>query len=182
MGTDRLDLWQIHDVRTKGELGAIEAKVGALEAFEEARKSGRARFIGVTGHHDPKVLVHAVKTWPLDAVMIPVNPIEGILGGFLDDVLPLALEKGLAVIGMKVLGGSHFILPGLGLTPRMLVRYALSKPVTLVVVGCSTRQEAAFLARTGKEFAPLTQEEEQALLKTVKPYARHLAYYRGHTS
>ncbi len=71
MGIDRLDLWQIHDVRTGADLEAVAAPGGALEAFLEARETGRVGRIGVTGHHDPAVLSHAVREWPVDAVMMP---------------------------------------------------------------------------------------------------------------
>ena len=75
------------------ELAMISAPGGALEAFVEAKSAGKVRFIGVTGHHDPRILTQAVRSWPVDAVMMPVNPVEGILGGFLTETLPAARKK-----------------------------------------------------------------------------------------
>ena len=138
MGLDHLDLWQIHDVRTERDLEAISSPQGALEAFVEAKAAGKIRFIGVTGHHDPSILTQAVRDWPVDAVLMPVNPVEGALRGFFDSTLPEAHRKGIAVIGMKVLGAGHYILPDLDMTPELLIRFALSQKITLAIVGCST--------------------------------------------
>jgi len=107
--TDYLDLWQIHDVRTIEDIESISAPGGALEAFIDAKTSGKVRFIGVTGHHDPDVLTTAIQHWPVDSVMMPVNPVEEILGGFLTSALSVAKTKKIAVIAMKILGASHYI-------------------------------------------------------------------------
>jgi predicted aldo/keto reductase-like oxidoreductase len=179
LGTDYLDLWQIHDVRTEEDFQTIAGPGGALEAFIEAKAGGKIRFIGLTGHYDPKILTKAVKAWPIDSVLIPVNPVEGILGGFLTSTLPAARAKGVAVIGMKVLGGSHFLIPGSGITAELLIRFALSQPVTLAIVGCSRPQEVKTLARIGRHFEPLSPEEQQQILDLYFPYAHRLAFYRG---
>ncbi len=179
MGTEALDLWQIHDVRTLEDIRAIEGPGGALEGFVQARDQGKVRFIGVTGHHDPGVLTMAVRSWPVDAVMMPVNPVEGVLGGFLDQTLPAAREKGIAVIGMKVLGASHYLFPESGVTPERLIRFALSQPITVAIVGCSTPAHVAALAGIGRSPDPLTSEEQQALLDAFRPYATQLGFYRG---
>ncbi|WP_292520969.1 aldo/keto reductase [Methanoculleus sp.] len=178
MGIETLDLWQIHDVRTFADVRALEAPDGALAAFIEARDSGIVRHIGVTGHHDPDVLSHAVETWPVDAVMIPVNPIEGALGGFLSSTLPAAREQEIAVIGMKVLGGSNYLIPDAGVTPEILVRYALAQDITVAIVGCSTPAEVQALAAAGRN-GPLRDDEAAALVEAFRPHARELAYYRG---
>ncbi len=179
MQTDYLDLWQIHDVRTAQDLDMISGKGGALEAFLEAKDSGKVRFIGVTGHHDPHILTRAVQDWPVDSVMMPVNPIEGILGGFLTGTMPLAKEKGVAVIAMKILGGGHFIIPELDITPALLTRYALSKDIDVAIVGCSTPAEVKALSDHGSAFEPVSDSEEAELLKAMKPYAERMAFYRG---
>jgi aryl-alcohol dehydrogenase-like predicted oxidoreductase len=181
MGISHLDLWQIHDVRTEEDLRFIGGPKGALEAFVEAKKVGKTRFIGVTGHHAPDILSQAVRDWPVDSVMMPVNPVEGAIGGFLDDTLPLAKEKGIAVIGMKVLGASQYILPELGIAPEMLIRYALSQDITVAIVGCATPQEVRALTKAGREFKPFSEEEQERVVNRFRPYAKGLAYYRGVT-
>ena len=179
MGLDHLDLWQIHDVRTEEAFDAISGPGGALEAFAAAKKAGKVRFIGVSGHHDPSVLVRAVQEWPVDSVLLPVNPVEAALGGFLDETLAEARKKGLAVIGMKVLGAGHYILPDLDVTPELLIRFALSQNITLVIVGCSTPEEVQTLTRVGRNFKPLSKKEQSEVIEKFRPYAARLAYYRG---
>jgi aryl-alcohol dehydrogenase-like predicted oxidoreductase len=173
-----LDLWQIHDVRTRTDLNAIAAPGGALETFLEAKEQEKTRFIGVTGHHDPAILAKAMSDWPIDAVMMPVNPVEGVLGGFLD-LIPLARKKGLAVIGMKVLGAGHYIMPELKASPDLLIRYALSQGVTVAIVGCSRPEEVKALADAGRDFIPFSSEELREIEARFEPYARGLAFYRG---
>ncbi|MBI5585653.1 MAG: aldo/keto reductase [Deltaproteobacteria bacterium] len=177
--TDYLDLWQIHDVRTEDDLKQIESPGGALAAFLEARDQGLIRHIGVTGHHDPAILTRAVTNWPVDAVLLPVNPVEGILGGFLDGTLPAAKRKGLAVIGMKVLGAGYYLQPGLGTSAEELIRYALAQPITVAIVGCSSPAEVETLAAVGRDAEPLSGQEQEEILGRFRPYVRRLAYYRG---
>jgi len=177
--TQYLDLWQIHDVRTEDELQQIAGPGGALEAFLEARASGRVRFIGVTGHHDPRILTKAIREWPVDAVMMPVNPVEELLGGFLTSTVPMAQEKGIAIIAMKTLGAAHYLIPQLGTTAESLIRYALSHQITVALVGCSTPEEVRILARAGAEQQPLSAQAKKDLMDTFKPHAERLAFYRG---
>jgi hypothetical protein len=115
----------------------------------------------------------------VDAVMMPVNPVEGILGGFLTVTLPAARRKGIAVIGMKVLGASHYLKPQLSLRADLLIRYALAQDITLAIVGCSNPVEVRTLAEAGRNPAPLSAEEQNQLHEAFRPYARKLAYYRG---
>jgi aryl-alcohol dehydrogenase-like predicted oxidoreductase len=177
--TDHLDLWQIHDLRTEADLKAVGGPGGALSAFLEAKESGRVRHIGVTGHHDPRILTRAVKEWPVDSVMLPVNPVEGVVGGFLTDTLPEARQKGMAVIAMKILGASHYVMDQNGITAEVLIRYALSHDITVAIVGCSSPAEVQILANTGRDSEPLSAEEKDRLESLFKPHARRLAFYRG---
>ena len=178
-GRDHLGLWQVHDVRSRDDIRRLEGPVGALRAFFAARETGTALGIGVTGHHDPAVLLHAVTTWDADAVLLPVNPVEAAIGGFLDRVIPAARERDIGVIGMKVLGAGQYLFPGQGLSAESLIRFALAQDVDMVIVGCSTPGEAELLARIGKEYAPMDEEEQAHMIETVRPEAEKLAFYRG---
>ena len=174
-----LDLWQIHDVRTEADLRSIEGPGGALEGFLESKEAGTVRRIGVTGHHDPDILLRAVRRWPVDSVLLPVNPVEGVLGGFTDRVIPEARGRGVAVIAMKVLGAGHYLSPEGGIDADLLIRYALSHDVTVAVIGCSTPGEVSQLAEAGRNFAPLSGEEMGELEDVYRPHVGKLAYYRG---
>lgn len=178
--TTYLDLWQIHDVRTEGDLLAIGRSGGALEAFVAAKEEGLVRHIGVTGHHDPHILTKAVNLWPVDSVLMPVNPVEEILGGFLTQTLPAARNKGIAVIGMKLLGGAgaHYVLPKLEVTAEMLVRFSLAHSITLPIVGCSSPDEVKGLFAAA-ELGPLSAQKRAALAGIFRPYAEKMAFYRG---
>ncbi len=179
LGVEYLDLWQIHDVRTEEDLAEISRPGGALDAFVEAKAAGRARFIGVTGHHDPTILTRAVEEWPLDSVMMPVNPVEKALGGFLDVTLTAALQKGMAVIAMKVLGGGHYVHPKAGVTADRLIQFALSQPVDVVIVGCSSPEEVHVLSETGRASQRMSPAQQDELSTAFEPLARRLAFYRG---
>lgn len=178
MKTEYLDLWQIHDLRTRPELRAIEAPDGALRAFLEAKEAGLVHHIGVTGHHDPRVLAEAVERWPVDTVLLPVNPVEASLGGFVDGVIEAATAAGVAPIGMKVLGRGHYVAPEGGITAEILIRYALTIPIRVAIVGCDSTDEVALLLRAAAA-GPLEAADADALVEAFRPAARRLAYYRG---
>src|SRR5581483_6339479 len=97
LGTDRLDLWQMHDLRTARELDVLFGANGAIEAAREAQADGRIRFIGLTGHHDPDVLVAAMGRFPFDSVLLPVNPADPRHRPFTPTVLAEARRQGIGV-------------------------------------------------------------------------------------
>jgi aryl-alcohol dehydrogenase-like predicted oxidoreductase len=179
LNTSYLDLWQIHDIRDERDMEQIAQKGGALEAFLEARDMGLVRHIGVTGHHDPGILRRAVEQWPVDAVLMPVNPVEAVIGGFLDQTLEAADRKGIAVIGMKVLGGRYYIAEDMGITAGLLTRFALSFGITTAIVGCSTPGEVRELEDAGRNRTPLSDAEKKEITALFVPRAEQLAFYRG---
>lgn len=178
--TSYLDLWQIHDLRTEDDLRAIARPGGALEAFVAAKQAGLVRHIGVTGHHDPHILTRAVQEWPVDSVLLPVNPVEEALGGFLTMTLPTARAKGMAVIGMKLLGGAgaHYVLPKLEVYAEQLVRFALAQAITLPIVGCSSPAEVKALVAAANQGA-LPDQEREEVVALFRPHAGRMAFYRG---
>jgi aryl-alcohol dehydrogenase-like predicted oxidoreductase len=176
--SESLELWQIHDVRTMDDVRRIDAQDGALRAFVRAREQGIVERIGVTGHHDPQVLLTCVRSWPLDSVLLPVNPAETVLGGFTDTVLAEARARGMAVIGMKCLGGGHYVQPRAGASPERLIRYGLDSGVDLIVVGCSSPEEVRVLASAARQ-GPLSDSERGELERAFAPVAGRLAFYRG---
>lgn len=177
MQVAHLDLWQLHDVRDEDDLAEITRRGGALEAFLEAKQAGRVRHIGVTGHHDPAILLRAIKELPVETVLLPVNVVEGVIGGFLTEVLPEARRRKLGVIGMKVLGQRTLL--DAGFSAQELIRYALAQDIDIAIIGCSTPAEVAENAAVACAASPLTKEESEQLLARVRRRARQLAYYRG---
>ena len=178
MKTDHLDLWQVHDVRTREEVRAIFGPGGAIEAFVEAREKGMTRFIGVTGHHDPSIKRQSIERFDFDTVLMPVNPAEPIYKNFVDEILPLANERQMGIIAMKVyLRGLAARIPGFaGMEP--FFRFALSHPITTAVIGCDDLRQLEENIDFARSFRPMPDKEMQKLEDFVAPYARELMYYK----
>jgi len=164
--TDHLDLWQLHDIRTRGEVRQIFSDQGAIHALLEARADGRVRHLGLTGHHDPAVLIDAMARFDFDTVLIPLNCADVHRLSFLRDVVPVAVAKGTAVIAMKVYSAGLLALPGLPLAAGEALRYALSLDgVACAIVGCRTPQEVEENANAVRRFAPLDANRHQEIEK-----------------
>jgi aryl-alcohol dehydrogenase-like predicted oxidoreductase len=178
MRTDHLDLWQVHDVREVGEVEEIFGPGGAIEAFGEAKTKGWTRFIGVTGHHDPAVLRMCIERFAFDTVLMPVNPAEPAHRSFLETVLPLAREKGMGIIGMKTyFRGFASRLPGYT-SMEPFFRYALSQPVSTIVIGCDSIAQLEENVRFAESFEPMPPGEQEKLIRDISPFARQLMYYK----
>ncbi len=181
LGTDVLDLWQLHDVREAGEVDALEDPGGAYAAFVEAKARGLVRFIGVTGHHDPAVLRAALERVPFDAVLLPVNPAEGALpDGFERTVIPAARRRGMAVIGMKVLAHGLLLEDPPGLGADELIGYALAADVDTIVVGCDDPQQVRVALAASLRPLPDAAARSACEARAAKA-ARRLAYYRANS-
>lgn len=177
MKTERLDLWQVHDVRTGEEIEEIFGKGGAIEAFAEARERGLVRFIGVTGHHDPLIIRRCLEMFDFDTVLLPVNPAEPHHRSFIEEVIPLAVDRGMGIVAMKIYfrGMASRIAPG---KLDLFYRYALSHPVTTAVIGCDTIGQLEENVRFASSFTPLTEDEKTMLSEQLSPIARELMYYK----
>jgi aryl-alcohol dehydrogenase-like predicted oxidoreductase len=178
MNTDYLDLWQVHDVRTTDDIAEIFGPGGAIEAFTEARDRGLVRFIGVTGHQDPAVIRACIERFNFDTVLLPVNPAEPAHQSFLAGVVPLARERDMGIVGMKVyLRGLAARIPGEGGMEPFL-RFAISQPVSTVIVGCDDLRQLEENVRFAGTFQPMPVEEQEELVRRVAPFARQLMYYK----
>jgi len=178
MRTDHLDLWQVHDVRTKEDIAEIFGPAGAIEAFVEAKKQGKTRFIGVTGHHDPAILKTCIEQFDFDTVLMPVNPGEPQHQSFLSTVLPKAAEKNMGIIGMKVyFRGFASRIPGYR-SMEPCLRFALSQPVSCVVIGCDSIKQLEQNEAFARAFEPMSKEEQAALIRATAPFARELMHYK----
>lgn len=176
LGTDRLDLWQLHDLRTAPDLDSIFARGGALEAALRAQQQGKVRFVGITGHHDPDILLEAMRRHPFDAVLVPVNPADPARLPFITTVIPAARERGMGVIGMKVLAAGKIVADGLA-TAQECIRYAMAHADTLIL-GCSSVAEVRENLRIGRTVLPMTGTEQRELELRFATRARHYAYFK----
>jgi aryl-alcohol dehydrogenase-like predicted oxidoreductase len=167
LGTDRLDLWQMHDLRTVRELDVLFGPNGALEAAREAQADGRIRFVGLTGHHDPDVLVEAMRRFPFDSLLLPVNPADPRHRPFTPTVLAEARRQGMGVVGMKVMAAGPLLDEA---RAHELIRYAASLADT-VVIGCSTIAEVRENLAVARAFVPMSETERRALEQRIAPRA-----------
>jgi predicted aldo/keto reductase-like oxidoreductase len=178
MRTDYLDLWQVHDVREEGDIAGIFGPGGALEAFAQAKAQGKTRFIGITGHHDPFIIRKCIEKFDFDTVLMPVNPAEQKYKSFIENVLLPAREKNMGIIGMKVyLRGFASRLPWYT-SMEPFLRFALSQPVSTVVIGCDDIAQLQENVAFASSFEPLLPEEQTDLIRDVSPFARQLMYYK----
>lgn len=173
MKTDYLDLWMIHDMRTEDDIDAVFGPGGALEAFVEAREKGKAKYLGVTGHHDPVIIRKCLEAFDFDTVLVPVNPAEPFYKCFLDEVVPVASVKDTAIMGMKVYMRGQLQAP-----KRLLLSYALTQPIATAVVGCDNLEQLNENAEAASSFQPLKYKEIQRFSQMIEPYARQLMYYK----
>jgi uncharacterized protein len=102
MNTDHLDLWQIHNLQTTEQLEKIFSPDGAVKALQKAREQGMTRFLGVTGHFEPNVLVQAIRRFPFDTLLMAINAADRHYLSFLEHLLPVAQELHMGTISMKV--------------------------------------------------------------------------------
>jgi aryl-alcohol dehydrogenase-like predicted oxidoreductase len=178
--TDHLDLWQLHDLRTDDDLCAIFGRGGALEALVEAREQGRVRFLGLTGHHDPAILLDAMGRFDFDTVLVALNGADVHRSSFARSVLAEAARKGMGVIGMKVYAAGILVRAGVhGLTPSQAMGYVLSLPgVSTVVIGCSSPAEVDQNAQVARDFRTHDESAMRAIERHTGPNAGHFTSYK----
>jgi aryl-alcohol dehydrogenase-like predicted oxidoreductase len=179
--TDHLDLWQLHDLRTPADLRAIFGRGGALEALVQARQEGRVRFLGLTGHHDPAILLDAMGRFDFDTVLVALNAADVHRLSFARTVLAEAARKGMGVIGMKVYAAGMLVRAGAhGLTPSQAMSYVLSLPgVSTVVIGCSSPGEVDQNAGIARDFRPLDPPTIAAIEQHTGPHAGFFTSYKA---
>jgi aryl-alcohol dehydrogenase-like predicted oxidoreductase len=178
MRTDHLDLWQVHDVQTRADLEAMDGERGTYAAFERAKREGKARFIGVTGHHDTAVLLEAVRRFCFDTVLLPVNPCEAAVDSFTDIVIPEAVARGMGIIAMKVLSRGLLLQGSDPPTAAELIDYALSQAVSLAIIGCDDVAQVQANATAARAFTPMPDARQRELEQRLRPVAERMLYYR----
>src|SRR5580693_423881 len=162
--TDHLDLWQIHEVVYDNDPDLIFVPNGAAEALLEAKQQGKVRFIGFTGHKDPSIHLKMLShDFPFDTVQMPLNCCDATFRSFETHVLPEANRRGLAVLGMKSLGGSGELVRHGAVTPHDGLRYAMSLPVATTISGVDSMEVLNQNLAVAVNFKPLETSEMQGL-------------------
>ena len=167
--TDMIDLVQIHEVIRKDDPERCFAKGGAIEAFVAARKAGKLRFVGFTGHKDPDIHLYMLDVareygFHFDTVQMPINVLDAHYRSFERDVLPVATRDGVAVLGMKPMGAGLILESGVASAPECL-RYAMSVPgVSVTITGCDSEGVLEQALAIATSFQPMPENERRALL------------------
>jgi uncharacterized protein len=170
--TDHLDLWQIHEVIYESDPDLIFAPGGAAEALLDAKKQGKVRFVGFTGHKDPEIhLKTLAHDFPFDTVQMPLNCFDSTFRSFETHVLPEATRRGIAVLGMKSLGGSGEMVRHGGITAQQGLRYAMSLPVATTISGIDSMEVLDQNLAVATNFQPFTATELKELRDQCRQFA-----------
>ena len=171
--TDRIDLLQFHEVIRDSDPEHIFAVGGGMEAVLEAKKAGKVRFIGFTGHKSPDIHLKMLATaskhgFKFDAVQMPLNVMDAHFNSFEKRVLPVLTENGIAVLGMKPMG-DNVILESKTVTPTECLYYSLNLPTSVVITGCDSMEILQQALQAARTFQPMDSSQVAALLaKTAK--------------
>jgi aryl-alcohol dehydrogenase-like predicted oxidoreductase len=170
--TDHLDVWQIHAISYDNDPDLAYAKGGVLEAFDQAKQQGKARFVGFTGHKDPGFHLRMIEMgYAFDTVQMPLNCFDHHFFSFERQVLPEANKRGMAVLGMKSLGGTAMAIKQGVVTAEEMLRYAMSLPVALTISGMDSLDVLYQNLRIARDFTPMSPAEMDELRKRVAPVA-----------
>jgi uncharacterized protein len=197
--TDHLDLWQLHDIGTIEEVDKIFAKDGAMEALLQAKDQKLVRHLGVTGHYRPDALIEILKRYPFDTILMAVNAADKHHYSFMERLLPLAVEKQMGIIGMKVPGRGRLLS---GWTPpsldqqkrswegivlangpgpldmREAMYYSLSLPVSTVIIGCDSIAQLEQNVQLASDFTPFNEQQMAAISDRAEPVSKQALFFR----
>lgn len=162
--TDHLDVWQIHEVIYENDPELIFRPNGAIEALAEAKREGKVRFVGFTGHKDPSIHLKMLShDFPFDTVQMPLNCFDATFRSFEQRVLPELNRRGIAPLGMKSMGGSGEMIKHGAVTPQEALSYAMSLPVAVTISGMESMGVLKQNLGIASNFQPLSAADMQSL-------------------
>ncbi|MFZ0318929.1 MAG: aldo/keto reductase [Candidatus Sulfotelmatobacter sp.] len=197
--TDHVDLWQLHDIGTMTDINEIFAKGGAMEALLQARDQKIVRYLGITGHYRPDALIEAIHRYPFDTILMAVNAADPHHYSFSEQLLPLAVEKQMGIVGMKVPARGRILSSwtpppleqqkhsweGMVLAPtpgtldmRQAMYYSLSLPLSTIIIGCDSIAQLEQNVQLAREFTPLSQQQMAALSERAEPVSKQSLFFR----
>ncbi len=162
--TDHLDVWQIHEVIYHNDPELIYARDSVLEALTRAKQQGKVRFVGFNGHKHPAINLEMLnRGYAFDVVQMPLNPLDPAFRSFENNVLPIANQRGIAVLGMKSMGGSGEVISNGAFTPSEALSYAMSLPVATTISGIDSMEVLDQNLAILRDFKPLSADQMQTL-------------------
>jgi predicted aldo/keto reductase-like oxidoreductase len=173
--TEHIDLVQIHEVIRMTDPEQAFRPGNVVDVLQQARKEGKIRFIGFTGHKSPRMHLHMIETadqhgFTFDTVQMPVNALDEHYDSFGQSVIPAAQKRGMAVLGMKPLSNGAILKTGAVTAPEAL-HYAMSVPVTVTITGCESMANLEQALNVARNFKPMTSDQKIALLEKTAPAA-----------
>jgi aryl-alcohol dehydrogenase-like predicted oxidoreductase len=200
LNTDHLDCWQLHNISRMEQVEQIFGPGGAIEALVQAREQRMTRFLGVTGHADPGVLMEMLRRFPFDTILLALNAADRHHRSFAEQLLPMAVERQMGIIGMKIPARSRILAtwtpppperqPGFERTPdqrrgvlsmKEALDYTLSFPVSTVIIGCDSVAQLEENVRLASGFVPLSDAQLAALTERTAGIARQALFFRTWT-
>ncbi len=197
LSTDHLDLWQLHNISRMDQVEQIFGPGGAIEALTQAREQHMVRFLGCTGHADPAVLMEMLRRFPFDTILMAINAADRHHLSFAAELLPMAVEREMGIIGMKIPARSRILStwtppapsarPGFegnaasagAITIREAMYYTLSHPVSTVIIGCDSIAQVEENVRLAQAFTPLSDAQLTSLAAQTEPVARQALFFRS---
>jgi aryl-alcohol dehydrogenase-like predicted oxidoreductase len=175
--TDRIDLVQHHEVIRFDDPHRIFDAEGASAALLDAREAGKIRYIGFTGHKDPRIHLHMLEVakehaFSFDTVQMPLNVMDAHYRSFEKLVLPELVKQNIGVLGMKSMGNGIILKSGT-VTPLECLHYALSLPTSVVITGCDSMELLDQALDAVRTFRPMTVPQREALLAKTRAAAAH---------
>lgn len=178
--TDYIDLIQIHSLSNLNDLERMSGPDGVIAAIQELKDQKVARFVGITGHSDGEAMAEALRRHDFDTVLIALNAAQSAnpiaarkmvaIPSFEESTLPLALQKNLGILSMKVMGQGMLVGHGAGRTsPSELLQFNLSQPVASVVIGCEQMAPLEQNVQAAVNFTPMSESGKQKLQEKVAP-------------
>ncbi len=199
LNTDHVDLWQLHDVGLPEDVDAIFAKGGAMEALTEMQDQKVVRFLGVTGHYRPEALMDAINRHSFDTILMALNAADSHIHSFTEQLLPLAVEKQMGIIGMKVPargrllsswtpppleqqehsweGSAIATRPGV-INMREAMRFTLTHPVSTVIIGCDNVAQLEENVKIAQDFTPFSNAQMASINELAAPVAKQSLFFR----
>ena len=162
--TSYVDEWRMHNVWSLEELDKLTAPGGALDEAVKARDEGLVRYISISGHTNPQVQIEALERFPFDSVLCALSVLDHFIFSFAEEFLPVAKAKGVAVIGMKVLG-----LGALAHVYDRALRYTMGLPICTVIVGVESMDQLKKNIEVAESYKPLSDEERLQLFREILP-------------
>jgi uncharacterized protein len=197
--TDHVDLWQLHDIGTMTDINDVFSKGGAMEALLAMKEQKVVRCLGLTGHYRPDALIEGIHRYPFDTILMAMNAADPHHYSFNAELLPLAVERQMGIIGMKIPGRSRLLstwtpqpleiqekmwegmvpatTPGT-LTMREAMYYTLSRPVSTVIIGCDSVAQLEENVHLAREFTPLSDAQTAAIVARAEPVSKPSLFFR----